>query len=152
MPKRTIGRDARRLRGPGATSSPPAPARGRYELPATRVRSRGAFILALAGLALSGCARNAPLDARIDQLAADLAEVETLGATRCAPRELAIAQSQLEFARLEREQGDTARSLAHLDVGDENLRAAKLLAAPALCATPPEVTGPSAPSPAPPAP
>jgi len=149
MLKRTIGRDARWLRGAGAPSSPFAPPRGRRPLPATGVKSRGAFILTLAGLALSGCARNAPLDARVDQLAADLAEVEALGAMRCAPRELAIAQSQLEFARLEREQGDTARSLAHLDVGDENVRAAKLLAAPALCATPPEVTGPSAPPPAP---
>jgi OmpA-OmpF porin, OOP family len=101
------------------------------------------FSVALVGLTaagLEGCARSARLDARATQLSAGLAEAEAHGAMRCAPRELAIAQSHLEFARLEREQGDAARALAHLDIADENVRAAQLLSAPGRCEDPSEAT------------
>lgn len=100
--------------------------------------SRG---LALAGLAsVAGCAGSARLDARVAQLGGALAEAEAHGAMRCAPRELAIAQSQLEFARLEREQGDAASALAHLDIGDENVRAAQLLSTSGRCEDPSDAT------------
>jgi len=112
---------------------------------APRARARLlTFAVALAGLAaagLAGCARSARLDARIVQLSGGLAEAEAHGAMRCAPRELAIAQSQLEFARLEREQGDAASALAHLDIADENVRAARLLSAPGRCEGPSDATG-----------
>lgn len=98
--------------------------------------SRRSWALVLAGLAAAtqaGCAWSARLDARVAQLGGALAEAEAHGAMRCAPRELAIAQSQLEFARLEREQGDAASALAHLDLGDENVRAARLLSTSGRC-------------------
>lgn len=96
----------------------------------------------LVAAALAGCTRSARLNGRVDQIAAALAEAEARGAMRCAPRELAIAQSQLEFARVEREQGDAARELAHLDAADENVRAAQLLSEPTRCSTPSEAASP----------
>ncbi len=99
------------------------------------------FSVALVGLAaagLAGCARGARMDARATQLSARLTGAEAHGAMRCAPRELAVAQSHLEFARLELEQGDAARALAHLDIADENARAAQLLSAPGRCEDPSE--------------
>jgi hypothetical protein len=95
---------------------------------------RSAFTLAaLSILSLAGCLRSARLDRRIEQIDAARLEAEALGALRCAPRELASAQSQLEFGRLEREQGDIERAVAHLDAADENVRAAQLLSAPERC-------------------
>lgn len=94
---------------------------------------RRATLVVIVGLGLAACARNARLDARVEQLATALVETEARGAMRCAPRELATAQSQLEFARLEREQGDTARAFAHLDVAADNAKAAKLLSEPGRC-------------------
>jgi OmpA-OmpF porin, OOP family len=110
---------------------------------APRRASRLSVAVALVGLAaagLGGCARSARLDARVTELGGALAEAEAHGAMRCAPRELAIAQSQLEFARLERDQGDAASALAHLDSADENVRAARLLTAPGRCEDPSEAT------------
>jgi OmpA-OmpF porin, OOP family len=95
--------------------------------------SRLYVFVAVAAAGLAGCASSARLDARVTRLSGALAEAEAHGGMRCAPRELAIAQSQLEFARLEREQGDAARALAHLDTADENVRAAQLLSAPGRC-------------------
>jgi len=107
--------------------------------------------VALAGFAaagLAGCARSARLDTRVTELGGALVEAEAHGAMRCAPRELAIARSQLEFARLEREQGDAASALAHLDIGDENVRAARLLSTSGRCEDPSEAidAAPRAPS------
>jgi len=102
-----------------------------------------------AGLLLAGCFHNARLDARVEQIAAALGQAEAAGALRCAPRELATARSQLEFARLEREQGDASRAFAHLDVADDNVRAARLLSEPRRCGgatEAPDTTEPPPPS------
>lgn len=81
-----------------------------------------------------GCARNARLDERVSDVALSLGQVEARGAMRCAPRELAIARSHLEFAQLERERGFAARALRHLDIAGESVRAASVLVEPASCA------------------
>lgn len=89
-----------------------------------------------AGMLLLGCARSTRLDREIDRVAGALAEAEAQGARRCAPRELAIAQSRLDFARLEREQGSVADASEHLDVAIENAQAAALLSTPERCPPP----------------
>jgi hypothetical protein len=58
------------------------------------------------------------------------------GAMRCAPRQLAVARSHLEFAYLEREQGFSSRAQYHLRIADEHARAANLLSPPDRCRTP----------------
>lgn len=103
-------------RGPG---SPPSP----------RLASAG-WILGLA----FGCVANAPLDAQIARSTRSLAEVEARGALRCAPRELAISRSHLDFARLERAQGFPGRARQHLEVANENLEAARVLTPADRCA------------------
>jgi OOP family OmpA-OmpF porin len=98
------------------------------------------------------CGANSLLDRQIDQLTRDLAKVEARGALRCAPRELAISRSHLEFARLERDQGFPARARQHLEVADQNVWAASVLTPADRCAdpsSPPMGAPPSASSEAP---
>lgn len=87
------------------------------------------------GLAQAGCLAGADLDRRLDDVARRLREVETQGAMRCAPRELALARSHLEFAELERERGGPTRAGQHLDIADENVRAAAELSLAERCST-----------------
>jgi len=91
----------------------------------------GLSAVALLGLA---CASGAELARQIDETARSLREVEAQGAMRCAPRELALARSHLEFAQLERDRGAPTRARQHLDVADENLRAAAELSPSVRCA------------------
>jgi OmpA-OmpF porin, OOP family len=100
-------------------------------LAAPRLRALG-FGLGL--LIAPGCARQAQLDREVERVSHALAEVESAGALRCAPRELAVARSQLAFALLEREQGSPAHAREHLALSDENLRAARVLSPPERCA------------------
>jgi OmpA-OmpF porin, OOP family len=83
------------------------------------------------------CAREARLDREVARIAQTLLDADDAGAMRCAPRQLAIAGSHLEFAELEREQGFTSRAEYHLRVADQHARAALLLAPREHCAAPP---------------
>ena len=80
------------------------------------------------------CARDARLDQQVDRIGQSLIEADSSGAMRCAPRQLAIARSHLEFAELEREQGFTARAEYHLEMADQHAEAAKLLSPAEHCA------------------
>lgn len=79
------------------------------------------------------CAGSAALDHRVESVGSALRDVEADGAMRCAPRELAVARSHIQFAQLERDQGFVSRAEAHLDVADENVRAARVLGSSARC-------------------
>lgn len=87
-------------------------------------------------LVATGCSARAELDRRLDETTQALRRVEARGALRCAPRELAIARSHLEFAELERSQGFPTRARQHLDVADENVRAAAELSPDGHCSEP----------------
>jgi OmpA-OmpF porin, OOP family len=100
----------------------------------------------LAGLVSVGCAGSAPLDRKMDHIARTLAAVEARGALRCAPRELAIARSHLEFAQLERAQGSLSRVHQHLDVAEENIGAASVLSPSSRCAGAAEAPGATLPA------
>ena len=94
---------------------------------------RAAALVALAGLS---CSSRAELDAHMGEVARALREVERRGALLCAPRELAVARSHLQFAELERDRGSPARAREHLDVADENVRAAAELSPVGRCVEP----------------
>jgi OOP family OmpA-OmpF porin len=65
----------------------------------------------------------------------DLAEqAEHNGAMRCAPRELALAKSHLQFAEIELDSGFFPRAREHLDIGRANAHAAYDLSPPQKCA------------------
>ena len=80
----------------------------------------------------------------VDQVEQMLRDAESNGALRCAPRELAVARSQLEFAELERAQGFSSKAEQHLAIADQHARAARLLSPPERCREPPnDGPGPS---------
>jgi outer membrane protein OmpA-like peptidoglycan-associated protein len=56
------------------------------------------------------------------------------GAIRCAPRELAMAESHLKFAEIELEQGFVSRAQFHLEYAATNAQSAYALSPPQYCA------------------
>jgi hypothetical protein len=104
--------------------------------PAPRRRGAAAVACAVLLLGASGCWRSARLAREVDEIGRMLRDAEANGALHCAPRELAVARSQLEFAELEREQGFSSKAEQHLAIADQHARAAQLLSPPDRCRDP----------------
>lgn len=81
----------------------------------------------------AGCAHARTLDARIAGLRSSIETAERNGAYTCAPRELALAKSNLEFASEELEQGNVPRAEQHFAVAEPNALAAVELSQPERC-------------------
>ncbi|HXX70078.1 MAG TPA: OmpA family protein [Polyangiaceae bacterium] len=81
-----------------------------------------------------GCARGPALRDRIQALSATVADAEKNGARACAPRELAVARSQLEFASMALDQGRGSAAEAHLAKAEPNVQAAHAMSPPDRCA------------------
>jgi OOP family OmpA-OmpF porin len=110
-------------------------------IPANVARGRFAAALFVA-LAASGCAGM--------QLKKDLHEVRLIakeardnGAYKCAPRELALADTNVEFVKRELNQGDYFRARDHLRIADHNAREAYRLSPRDRCVPPPPPTKPA---------
>jgi OOP family OmpA-OmpF porin len=84
--------------------------------------------------AVVGCSQSPALRGKIAGLADIVEQAERNGAVRCAPRELAVAKSQLEFASLELDQGFVSKAQAHLRNAEPNAHAAYFLSPPQYCA------------------
>jgi OOP family OmpA-OmpF porin len=69
--------------------------------------------VAAASMAL-GCSQSPAMRGKIAGLSDIVEQAERNGAIRCAPRELAVAKSQLEFAALELDQGFISKARKHL--------------------------------------
>jgi outer membrane protein OmpA-like peptidoglycan-associated protein len=109
-----------------------------------RAERAAVFLLALTG----GCTQGPLLSGRIRGLSTTVEDAERNGAMACAPRELAIAKSQLEFARIALEQGRASAAEEHLAKAEPNARAAFTLSPPDRCVfggelarTPPDSDG-----------
>lgn len=63
------------------------------------------------------------------------ADAERNGALVCAPRQLALAHAELEFAELELKQGFPSKALAHLTRAELNVRAARHLSEHESCSS-----------------
>ena len=63
---------------------------------------------------LGGCAQGPVLRGRVKGLESVVLQAEKNGAVKCAPRELALARSHLEFASVDLSQGEMSNALAHL--------------------------------------
>jgi outer membrane protein OmpA-like peptidoglycan-associated protein len=103
-------------------------------------RLRSALLgVALAALAAasSGCA-GLQLQENVHQVRAITKEARDNGAYKCAPRELALAETHLEFASRELDQGDYFRARDHLQIADENARLAHKLSPRDKCTAPPK--------------
>lgn len=81
-----------------------------------------------------GCSQGPALRGKIAGLSDIVEQAERNGAIRCAPRELAVAKSQLEFASLELDQGFISKANAHLAKAEPNAHAAYFLSPPQYCA------------------
>jgi OOP family OmpA-OmpF porin len=75
-------------------------------------------------LLASGCSQGPALRGRILGLTTTVADAEKNGAMTCAPRELAVAKSQLEFATIDLDQGQLSSAVAHLAKAEPNAQAA----------------------------
>jgi OOP family OmpA-OmpF porin len=85
-------------------------------------------------VAMSGCSRAASLQGRIDGLRDIVEQAERNGAYRCSPRELAVAQANIDFAQTEMAQGNLDRAEEHFNLAEPNGRAAFRLSPAARCA------------------
>ena len=88
--------------------------------------SRGA-LLAIVGIATISCVTGAQIGGRGDVVREDVAAARKSNAVQCAPRELAIAESNLAFADLELAQGDSFRAEEHMLLAQSNAKQAVLL-------------------------
>jgi OOP family OmpA-OmpF porin len=111
------------------TMAPP-PALARACLP--RLASVVFLLLAAALLAGAGCA-GTEVASNVKQVRSIIKEARESGAYRCAPHELALAETHAEFTDTELEQGDYFRAREHLEVADHNAREALRMSARDRC-------------------
>lgn len=76
-------------------------------------------------LALASCGSPQNVKAREDALRLELAKAQAMNAKDCAPEEFARAQASLEFAQIEKRQGDYIRAEDHLEEGYRYAKAAQ---------------------------
>lgn len=90
------------------------------------VRTLG-LAAALAALAAAGCVAGGKLRAQAESLRAEADKARKSGAMRCAPRELALADANLDFADKEIADGNPSRAQDHLAVAEQHARKASEL-------------------------
>lgn len=83
---------------------------------------------ALCALLTSGCATGKKLEGQADEVK-ELTDSIRERAYRCAPRELAIAESSTEFGRYELKQGNFVRARDHLNEAETHAKLAEKLSA-----------------------
>jgi OmpA-OmpF porin, OOP family len=97
-------------------------------------RAQRVVLSMTATLFLASCSQVSVMRGNIDGLTKVAEQAERNGAIRCAPRELALAKSHLEFASVELDQGFWTRAKEHLDIAEANAHAAYDLSPPQKCA------------------
>lgn len=80
--------------------------------------------LALGLLVLAGCATGGKLKRNAEVLANDAAKARASGAQRCAPRELATAEANLDFGKAEMDWGNAGRAAEHFKVAEASMKKA----------------------------
>lgn len=85
---------------------------------------------------VAGCAATAELRGKIAVVKKQIEQIERNGAYLCAPRELALAKSNIEFASLEIQQGHGRRARQHFEIAFENAATADELSPADQCAGP----------------
>jgi outer membrane protein OmpA-like peptidoglycan-associated protein len=93
-----------------------------------------AIVLLSGAMIIAGCGKAPQLRGQIAGLKQITEQAERNGAVRCAPRELAEAQSHLKFAEMELDQGFVSKAQAHVWRAEANAHAAHFLSPPQYCA------------------
>ena len=110
-----------------------APRRGSRS--ASRLRGVVALVAATALLVSTSCTTGPVLRGRIAGLEGVVQKAEQNGATRCAPRELALAKAHLRFAATDLDQGSAINAEGHLAIAEPNAQAAFALSPIEKCTT-----------------
>jgi OOP family OmpA-OmpF porin len=83
--------------------------------------------IAIIGMATISCVTGAQLHGRAEVVKEAVATARKQNAIQCAPRELAISESNLRFAEIEMEQGDSFRAEEHIQLAQSASKQALLL-------------------------
>ena len=89
---------------------------------------------------LMACAETSQMQGQVAGLKNVVKQAQDNGAKYCAPRELALAESHLQFAQIELEQGYASKAQRHLWIAEPNANAAVFLSPPENVPTPATVT------------
>jgi outer membrane protein OmpA-like peptidoglycan-associated protein len=87
------------------------------------VRKAGPVLL-LGLVALAACATGGKLQQNASVIRSDIEKAKASGAVRCAPRELALAEANLDFALGDISQGGASRAKRHLVAAEANVKKA----------------------------
>lgn len=79
-------------------------------------------MLALAALGVASCATGGKLQADADVLHAEIDKAKRAGAPRCAPRELALAEANVDFAEAQMRLGNAGRAEEHLEASEKSVK------------------------------
>ena len=83
--------------------------------------------LALLAASASSCGSGNKIRSDGEVIQADIARARKSGAYRCAPRELALAEANLDFAYGEVSEGNSTRAQEHIAIAEENIKKALVL-------------------------
>jgi OmpA-OmpF porin, OOP family len=86
--------------------------------------SRSRVLVLLSLLAMAGCATGGRLRRTSDAVRADVEKARKSGAMKCAPRDLALAETNLEFGLSEIDWGDATAAGEHLKVAEQHAKKA----------------------------
>lgn len=109
-------------------------ARGRASIRGAVVSHAARAAIAMSALVIGSCTQVSTMRGDIEGLTKVASQAERNGAIRCAPRELALAKSHLEFASVELDQGFVLRAKDHMQIAEANAHAAYELSPPQKCA------------------
>jgi len=85
---------------------------------------RRKVLLSLALVAAAGCATGGKLRQNSQVVRADIEKAKRSGAIRCAPKELALAEANVEFAEEESAYGHASRAKEHLATAEKSVKKA----------------------------
>ncbi len=85
---------------------------------------RGAALAALGLALLAGCATGGKIQRNAEVVKGDLEKARKSGATRCAPRELALAEAELDFGRAEIDHGNPGAAADHVRRAEQQVKRA----------------------------
>ncbi len=85
---------------------------------------RARVLLAVVAAIAAACATGGKLRQRSEVLGSDIEKAKRSGGVRCAPKELALSEVNVEFALTEISQGRATRAKEHLDAAETNVKRA----------------------------
>jgi outer membrane protein OmpA-like peptidoglycan-associated protein len=85
---------------------------------------RRRLLLSVAALGVTACAAGGKLRENTQVIRADIEKAKRSGAVRCAPKELALAEANVQFSEAEVASGHASRAKRHLDLAERNVKQA----------------------------